>query len=255
MAVAIISDLHSNIEALTEVLKDIRAHGVSDIYCLGDLVGYGPNPAEVVEHAFEWKMSLLGNHDEGVLKSSYGFNPLARAAVDWTRSRLQPGFVSPAKKKRMWKFLRSLPILYKSDRVLFVHASPRDPVMEYILRSDCVDIFGKPSDKILDVMSRIDWICFVGHTHDPGVITEEGQFLRPVEIDNVYRFDRNKRYIVNVGSTGQPRDGDTRACYVIWDGETVKFRRIEYDYRKTMDKIFNIPALDKRLGERLAVGK
>lgn len=256
MAVAIISDLHSNVEALTEVLKDIRSHGINDIYCLGDLVGYGPNPLEVVELCLDTKVCLLGNHDEGVLKNSYGFNPMARAAVDWTREQLKPGFFSGRKKKTVWSFIHSLPVAYKKEDVLFVHASPRDPIMEYVLRSDCVDLFGRPSDKIVDLFDRIEWLAFVGHTHDPGVITEEGRFIRPAEMDGMkYTLERGRRYIINAGSVGQPRDGDTRACYCIFDGEAVQFRRIEYDYRKTMEKIFAVPQLDRKLGERLALGR
>lgn len=255
MAIALISDLHSNIEALTEVLKDVKAHGLKDIYCLGDLVGYGPNPAEVIEMCFETKICLLGNHDEGVLKSAYGFSPIAKGAVDWTRDQLRPGFFSGARKKRMWTFLRGLPVVFKVDDILFVHASPRDPVMEYILRSDCMDLFGKPSDKIVDIFAKVEWLCFAGHTHDPGVITEDGRFLRPADIEGKFTFEKGKRYIINVGSVGQPRDGDTRACYAIFDGESVQFRRVEYDYRKTMEKIFTVPRLDRKLGERLAVGK
>jgi diadenosine tetraphosphatase ApaH/serine/threonine PP2A family protein phosphatase len=256
MSVAIISDLHSNIEALTQVLKDIKANNCEHIYCLGDLVGYGPNPAEVVEMCFETKICLLGNHDEGVLKNSYGFNPIARQAIEWTREQLRPRrLFAGARSKKIWNFLRSLPIVYKVDNVLFVHASPRDPVMEYVLRTDCLDLFGRASDKIADIFTRIEWVCFAGHTHDPGIISEEGQFLTPQDMDHRFTFERNKRYIVNVGSVGQPRDGDTRACYAIFDGETVRFRRVEYDYKATMDKIFAIPQLDKKLGERLSVGK
>lgn len=256
MATAIISDLHSNTEALTEVFKDIKANQCDQIYCLGDLVGYGPNPAEVVEMCFESKICLLGNHDEGVLKNSYGFNPIAKQAIDWTRDQLKPGFLSSGRKKRIWSFLRSLPIVYKVDSVLFVHASPRDPIMEYVLRTDCMDLFGKPSDKIADIFTKVEWLCFAGHTHDPGVIMQDGQFIRPQEMDDgKFKFERSKRYIINVGSVGQPRDGDTRACYAIFDGETIRFRRVEYDYRRTMEKIFAVPQLDRKLGERLALGK
>jgi diadenosine tetraphosphatase ApaH/serine/threonine PP2A family protein phosphatase len=255
MATALISDLHSNTEALTEVFKDIKANHCDQIYCLGDLVGYGPDPIEVVEMCYETRICLLGNHDEGVLKNSYGFNPIARQAIEWTRKQLQPGWLSGSRKKKIWSFLQSLPIVYKVDDILFVHASPRDPVMEYILRTDCVDLFGRASDKIADIFTKIEWLCFAGHTHDPGVITQEGQFIRPQECDSYYKFERGKRYIINVGSTGQPRDGDTRACYAIFDGESVRFRRVEYDYRKTMEKIFGNPDLDRKLGERLALGK
>jgi diadenosine tetraphosphatase ApaH/serine/threonine PP2A family protein phosphatase len=256
MSVAIISDLHSNIEALTEVMKDIRANRCDQIYCLGDVVGYGPNPAEVVEACYATKICLLGNHDEGVLRSAYGFSPAALRAIEWTREELRPRrLFATARAKKIWSFLRSLPIVYKVDNVLFVHASPRDPVLEYVLRADCLDPFGKASDKVADIFTRIEWLCFAGHTHDPGVVTEDGQFYTPQDLDHRTTFERDKRYIVNVGSVGQPRDGDTRACYAIFDGETVRFRRVEYDYKTTMEKIFAVPQLDRKLGDRLAQGK
>lgn len=255
MPIAIISDLHSNLEAVTEVLKDIRSRGVDAVYCLGDIVGYGPEPLEVIELCYDCKLNLLGNHDEGVLKTSYGFNPIAREAIEWTREVLRPGFLSGGRKKRAWSFLRSLPVVYKTGDILFVHASPRDPVMEYVLRADCQDIFGRPSEKIVDIFSKIERLCFAGHTHDPGVIVEDGTFLKPVEFDNVFRLEPGRRYFVNVGSVGQPRDGDPRACYVIFDGDSVEFRRVEYDFEKTRKKIHEIPRLDRRLGDRLTMGK
>src|SRR3990170_6398407 len=98
MAVAVISDLHSNLEALTAVLEDIDEQQIATVYCLGDLVGYGPNPAEGVDRAMSWDAVLMGNHDEAVLKQPYGFNPVARAAVTWTRSQLKPGFFSSGEK-------------------------------------------------------------------------------------------------------------------------------------------------------------
>jgi len=127
--------------------------------------------------------------------------------------------------------------------------------MEYILRSDCIDLTGGVPDKIRDIFSRFERVCFVGHTHDPGVITEESQFIGPKECK--YRFDLEpgKKYIVNLGSVGQPRDGDTRSSYVVYHGDRVEWRRIPYDYNVTAQKIFHTPQLDPRAGERLAHGR
>lgn len=255
MAVALISDLHSNLEALHAVLNDIRSQGVPEIFCLGDLVGYGPNPAEVVEEATEWKVVLMGNHDEAVLKEAYGFNPIARSAVTWTREQLKPGLLSGRKKRNLWTFLTSLPLTHRSGPDLFVHGSPRDPTMEYILRSDCISHGGTVPEKIRDIFTRFERRCFTGHTHDPGVITEEGRFLHPSQAAGEYRFEAGKKYIVNVGSVGQPRDGDTRACYAIYDGDQVRWRRVEYDYRRTMEKIQENRSLDVRSAERLSHGR
>ncbi|MBI2930206.1 MAG: metallophosphoesterase [Planctomycetes bacterium] len=255
MVVALISDIHSNTEALNAVLKDIEGQGIKEILCLGDLVGYGPNPAEVVDRALEWKLVLMGNHDEAVVKEAYGFNPVAKAAVAWTREQLRPGLFAGRAKRDRWNYLCNLPLTHKEDTVLYVHGSPRDPTMEYILRSDCVDLTGGIPEKIRDIFSRFDRVCFVGHTHDPGVITEESRFITPKECDHQFRFEGKKKYVINIGSVGQPRDGDTRACYVVFDGDLVRWRRIEYDYQSTMKKIFGTPQLDPRAGERLALGR
>lgn len=255
MAIALISDIHSNKEALTKVLEDIEQQGVKEIYCLGDLVGYGPDPGFIVEKAMNWEITLMGNHDEAVLKEAYGFNPVAKQAVIWTRDQLRPGFLSGKAKKERWKFLQNLLLTHEIDGALFVHGSPRDPTMEYVLRTDCIDLTGGVPEKIRDIFSRFKRTCFVGHTHDPGVITEESEFITPSDCEHEYKFEEGKKYLVNIGSVGQPRDGDTRACYAIYHGDKVVWRRVEYDYKATMDKIFNTPQLDPRAGERLAHGR
>jgi predicted phosphodiesterase len=135
--IALISDLHSNEPALKNVLEDIAKQGVERIFCLGDLVGYGPDPLYVVDKAMSWPIVLMGNHDEAVLKEAYGFNPVAKAAVTWTRDQLRPGLLSGKGKKERWKFMQNLGMTHQEDGALFVHGSPRDPTMEYVLRSDC----------------------------------------------------------------------------------------------------------------------
>jgi diadenosine tetraphosphatase ApaH/serine/threonine PP2A family protein phosphatase len=255
MAVALISDLHSNRESLTKVLEDVARHEVRDIYCLGDLVGYGPDPAFVVERVMDFRVCLMGNHDEAVLKEAYGFNPVAKAAVTWTRDQLRPGILSGKAKKDRWKFIQNLKLTHQEDGALFVHGSPRDPTMEYVLRSDCVDLTGGVPEKVRDIFTRFESLCFAGHTHDPGVITEDAQFISPKDCNHEFFFEKGKKYFINLGSVGQPRDGDTRACYAIWHGDKVTWHRVEYDYRATMERIFNTPQLDPRAGERLAYGR
>lgn len=255
MATAIISDIHSNIEALTAVLKDIEGRGVKETICLGDLIGYGPNPEEVVERAMAWKIVLMGNHDEAVIKFACGFNPVARAAVTWTREQLEPGFFSGSAKKDRWKFLNNLAMSHKEDGILYVHGSPRDPTMEYIFKSDTLDLTGEVPDKIREIFGMFDHLCFVGHTHEPGIITEESVFLTPREFQNTYKFEDTRKYIVNVGSVGQPRDGDTRSSYAILDGNTIEYRRVEYDISAVKEKILRNAQLDKRSAERLSLGK
>ncbi len=254
---AIISDIHGNLEALKVVLKDIEGKGIPNdhIFCLGDVVGYGPDPVECVDHAMAWALTLRGNHDEAVVNEALGFNPLAREAIDWTRSQLKPGWLSGKVRKQRWEFLKSLPLTHHLDRALLVHGSPRDPTMEYILRSECEDLLGEVPAKIKDIFSRFEWVCFVGHTHDPGIINQESKFLTPGEIDNQYEFKENEKYIVNVGSVGQPRDGDNRACYVTFDGKRLWYHRLEYPIGATQEKIRKIPQLDPRIAERLSIGK
>jgi diadenosine tetraphosphatase ApaH/serine/threonine PP2A family protein phosphatase len=253
--IAIISDIHGNLEALEAVLADIRAQEIDTIYCLGDLVGYGPDPSMVIEHAMTFQMTLLGNHDEAAVKGAIGFNPLAKGALDWTREKIKPGFFSSRKKKKRWEFLKGLPRKKEEGDVLFVHASPRDPTMEYILRADCDDLMGEIPVKIREILELVKWVCFCGHTHDPGIITQESEFLEPAEVGMSMILEKGRKWVVNVGSVGQPRDGDPRACYVTWDGSTVQYRRVEYNFYTTMEKIYNIEVLDRRIGDRLAVGR
>lgn len=254
--IAIISDIHSNIEALQEVLKDIENRGISKIICLGDVVGYGPNPSECVERARNFELTILGNHDEGVLGSAVGFTSVARQALDWTRTELKPNWFSSQKKKANWKFLEKLPIKHEIDNILYVHGSPRQPTTEYILRSDCDQILGEPSAKITEIFGMLKHLCFVGHTHDPGIIADnEYKFLVPDEINNTYEVKESIKLIVNVGSVGQPRDGDPRACYITFDGKTINYYRVAYDYNSTKEKIFQITQIDRRFGERLPAGR
>lgn len=256
MKIAIISDLHSNEEALKEVLKDIKVNEKPDlIYCLGDLIGYGPDPLYVTEYSLEWDLTIMGNHDQGVTFGAYGFNPIAKSAIDWTTDQLQPGFLSSSKKKQIWKFLTELPLAYKFEDILFVHGSPRDATMEYILRNDGKDFFGTVSSKLVDIFSRFERLCFVGHTHDPGIFKEDGVFYTPADLN--YEFDTKGqgKVVINVGSVGQPRDGDSRACYAVYTDGNIRWKRISYNLDVTMKKIYKVPELDRRLADRLKIGK
>lgn len=253
---AIISDIHGNLEALEKVLADIKSKGADEIICLGDLIGYGPDPASCVDFAREWKIVLRGNHDEAVVNEAYGFNPVAREAIEWTRSQLRPGLFSSGAKKRRWDFLRNLPPMHQEDSFVLVHGSPRDPTMEYILRADTEDLLGEVPAKIRDIFSRFPKVCFVGHTHDPGIITEDSKFISPREMEgSQFSLTEGAKYVVNVGSVGQPRDGDNRACYVTFDGKVIAYHRVPYDFEATKRKILAVPPLDPRIGERLGYGR
>jgi predicted phosphodiesterase len=246
---ALISDIHSNIEALEAVLADIRDQGVSEIYCLGDLVGYGPNPREVIDEVMKCRVCLLGNHDQGALFDPEGFNSGAERAIFWTRTQLEEGPGTAAQRQRRWDFLGELPRSRTEDNLLFVHGSARNPLNEYVFPED---IYNKR--KLDKIFALVQQFAFQGHTHVPGVFTESFNFLSPEELDNEYRLEQSKA-MINVGSVGQPRDGNPRACYVILEDDLVRFRRVEYPFEKTIAKIYDIPDLDNFLGDRLRDGR
>ena len=245
---ALISDIHSNLEALTAVLADIRAQGIDDVFCLGDIVGYGPNPRECIDLVMACKVCLLGNHDQGALFDPEGFNTGAERAIFWTREQLEQQGTSSDGHKR-WDFLGELPRNHQEGQLLFVHGSARNPLNEYIFPEDIYN--RRKMEKIFALIPRYS---FQGHTHVPGVFTEDLRFFSPEEIAYEYRLGEQKA-MINVGSVGQPRDGDPRACYVVLDGEVVRFRRIEYPFEETIRKIYDIPELDSFLGDRLRDGR
>lgn len=250
---ALISDLHSNVEALKAVLADIDAAGAKEIYCLGDVVGYGPEPRECLELvAKNCKWVLLGNHEEGLLHASFGadFNDRARRALDWTRDALSsPSFPKEAN-YAFWSQIDEFGEVRKSDDAMFVHGSPRDPVREYVMPQDALD-----SGMMGEIFEKIDRpVCFAGHTHVPGIFAQSGGFKHQSELPDAFVKLPNKAF-VNVGSVGQPRDGDSRASYVLVDGDSVRFRRVPYDVAATMRKIRATPELDDFLAARLKAGK
>ena len=248
--VAIISDIHANLEALEAVFADIDAQGVGEVLCLGDVVGYGIDAEACIDMVRRrCSLCLCGNHDWAMVNSAIGFNPMARQAIELTRQRLIPGRFTAARRRRRWAFVEGLPQTQARDDWLLVHGSPRDPVTEYIFPED-VDI---DQEKMHEIFAKFEHACFVGHTHLPGVFTEGMAFWTPAELASRYDLGDGKS-VVNVGSVGQPRDGDTRACYVVVADGQVLFRRVQYDLRKTMEKIRSSP-IDSLCAERLALGR
>ena len=246
---AIISDIHSNIEALNAVLADIRQQQITDVYCLGDIIGYGPNPRECIDAVMGCKVCLLGNHDQGALFDPEGFNTGAERAIFWTRAQLENCVGNPAAVSRRWEFLGELPRNHRDGPLLFVHGSARNPLNEYVFPED---IYNRR--KMEKIFALVEKYCFQGHTHVPGIFTEDLRFLSPEEINYQYDLGEQKA-MVNVGSVGQPRDGDPRACYVVLDDNHVTFRRVEYPFEETIRKIYEIPELDNFLGDRLREGR
>ncbi|MFK7767901.1 MAG: metallophosphoesterase [Mariniblastus sp.] len=249
---AIISDIHGNFEALTAVLGRIGDLNIDEIICLGDIIGYGPNPLECLDSVIEnCQLTILGNHDQAAIFDPEGFNPVAMRAIFWTRTQLESDNGDLEQADRRWDFLGELPRRHDEGEYLFVHGSPRDPTNEYVFPETVYE-----KDLLNLLMSRFEKVCFQGHTHIPGVFTEGGAFVAPEERDHFFRLNGEK-CMVNVGSVGQPRDGNPRSCFVVLDTDekTLEYHRVEYDCEKTRKKIHDIPDLDDMLGDRLLGGR
>lgn len=246
---ALISDIHGNLEALEAVLADIESKGIKTIYCLGDIVGYGPNPCECIDRVMKLDLCLLGNHDQAALFDPEGFNAGAERAIFWTRSVLEKA--SGPKAEDRWEFLGELVRRHvtEDEKIMFVHGSARNPLNEYVFPDDIYN-----QVKMEKIFALIPQYCFQGHTHIPGVFTDTLEFLDPRDIGNKYTLAEQK-VMINVGSVGQPRNNDPRSSYVTIDENTVEFHRVEYDIDKTAEKIYNIPDLDNFLGDRLREGR
>ncbi len=254
---AVISDIHANLAAFEAVLADIDSEGCEDIYCLGDIIGYGPDPRGCIDLARRCSVNLLGNHEEAVLFGAIGFNPKAKVAIDWTREQLSLPDESQETNRELWNFVGGLAKQRQEGDFLYVHGSPRDPTREYIFKQDVKD--RKKMDAIFAFPPDFQWkVCFAGHTHHPGIFAQEQPyaFLEPAQVAEAYAYrDSPARVLVNVGSVGQPRDGDWRASYVIVDEETIRFRRLEYDVGRTLKRFQECPDLPDYLARRLQEGK
>jgi len=242
MRFAIISDIHANLEALVAVLEDIDRLELDGVLCLGDVVGYGPNPAECIDAVKSVSLfTLAGNHDFAVVGKANveDFNPYAREAVLWTRSKLKQSDRS---------FLSSLPLTRSELGAFFVHGSPYQPAeWNYVLSLfEARRAFAEFEEPI----------CFIGHSHAPLVIEMDQDESMTVLDPTLVAFEEGKRYIVNVGSVGQPRDGNPDAAYGVWDTDENQFelRRVAYDLHTTQRKILEA-GLPEFLAWRLAVGQ
>jgi predicted phosphodiesterase len=248
---AVISDIHANLEALQVVLGHIGTQNVERIICLGDVLGYGPNPVECVDlvaERCEW--SLLGNHDFGVLYEPTNFNVAAEQAAYWTRAQFEKE-QDKEKAATRWEFLGKLKVRVMYGEFLCVHGSPRRPVNEYLFPEDAIN----SPVKMQQIFDRVEKYCMVGHTHVPGVFTNEPDFYPPADVENHYKLRNGEKIILNPGSVGQPRDLDPRASYAIVNDSTIEFFRLEYDVEAVRDKIRAIPELSDWLGERLIEGR
>ena len=242
MKYAVLGDIHGNLEALTEVVARAEALGVDAYLCIGDIVGYNANPRECVELVRELNIEVVtkGNHDEQASSETdlVGFNPQAAQAIEWTRTQL-PG------EYKQW--LASLPFRQTmGPKVTLVHATLDMPHMWGY-------IFDKFSAEVC-LGYQFTQVCFFGHTHVPLAFEKYGEVFggKYEEIS----LQPNHKYLINVGSVGQPRDGDPRAAFVIYapDEKRVTLHRVEYDIEASQRKILEA-GLPERLAQRLAVGR
>jgi diadenosine tetraphosphatase ApaH/serine/threonine PP2A family protein phosphatase len=265
---ALISDLHANLPALDVAVRDARERGAERFVCLGDVIGYGARPAECLDVVMRLctelargeglapGLCLQGNHEYALLNSAEDFNPNARRAIEWTREVL---LADRARSLAYYDFLGGLEPLYAEDGALYVHGSPRDPVREYLLPRDARD----PAKMASLFAAMQQWgergarVCFVGHSHVPAIYFEDGRFYRPKSTEGPYdlRAAAEARAIVNVGSVGQPRDGDPRLSYALFDGANLTFVRLEYDVAAAQADIRAVTALPVYLAERLGRGQ
>ncbi len=252
MRFAVISDLHSNIDALTRVFEDIDARGIDPIYCLGDVVGYGPDPRPCIDLVRErCTFCIRGNHDDALFSGPDRFNPYARHAIEWTKKNLKPGFFRSRANNERWKFLEELPLDLRVGDHYFVHGSPRDRVNEYIYRED---VFFNADSKLRTIFESVDRLLFVGHTHLPVIISDDMKTLIPEGDEDSFELDPERKYIINVGSVGQPRDRNIKSCYVEYDDGVIHYHRVSYDVQAVVDRINANSSLDSVLGSRLLEG-
>lgn len=241
MRLAVISDIHGNLEALEAVLADIRRQGIDEVVCLGDVVGYGPNPCACVDRVMAaCRVTLMGDHDRLALYPEGSSRAAADRTLLWTRTQLDPAR-DRANNVRRRAFLLGRPSTHRVGPYLFLHGSPRNPLGEYVFPEDIYN--GRKMERLFSLVGQY---CFKGHTHVPGLFTNDLRFLPPGEVGEDHPLGPGKR-MIDVGSVGQPRDGDDRACYVILDdpgprgAPRVTFQRVPYDIDTTLRKIRDLP--------------
>jgi predicted phosphodiesterase len=240
MRFAIFGDIHANLQALEAVLSDARTQLCTHYVCMGDIVGYNANPRECLALVRELECpTVKGNHDEqaSMITEGEGFNALAEEAIQWTREQL-------SEDEKAW--LRELRIQRQVRDFTIVHATLDTPhKWGYVFNQ-------------LDAATSFSYqhtaLCFIGHTHSPKAYVRDGS-VRSMPLD-ILSLQQGKKYLINVGSVGQPRDGDWRSAYCIYDTGTneVELRRIEYDIETARAAILDA-GLPRKLADRLAIGR
>ena len=242
MKLALISDIHGNLEAWTAVLEDIERQRVDRIHCLGDVVGYGSEPAACLKLVNKTcDIKLMGNHEYVILglEPPDSYTQVARLSAEWTRGQLaDQDFMSIA----------DFETDHSLDDIYLVHASPFEPQRWHYVLS---------LDEASEAFERLDGrLCFHGHSHVPLIFSEVPDGPPRERVGHSFVPDSETRYLINIGSVGQPRDNDPRACYVTFDteGEDVIYHRVEYDIETAQNKMAQA-CLPDILIDRLAVGR
>ncbi|MFA6216347.1 MAG: metallophosphoesterase family protein [Candidatus Omnitrophota bacterium] len=242
MRYGIISDIHSNLEAFQAVLQALRLEHIDEYLCAGDIVGYAADPQACIDIVKDCvRITVAGNHDQASVElfSDFHFNPYAQKAISWTKKNISASGQD---------FLRSLKLTYQNKDLTLVHGSLACPGdFKYISDPGMLE-------SSFDLMEGN--ICFLGHTHEAGIFIQDSAGKRAYQKTGSRRIEKGSKYIVNVGSIGQPRDSDARASYGIYDTDTrqVTLKRVDYDVHLARKKIIE-RGLPCFLGDRLLVGK
>ncbi len=227
MRTAIISDIHGNYEALKCVLSDINDQNIAKIFCLGDIIGYGPQPEETINLIKERKIiSVMGNHELALWddKAFNWLNNIAKESINITKTLITDNSLN---------FLHNLPCKLIQDKILFVHGSPPDSITKYIVYHSDTEF-----ESLFNTYN--EQIAFVGHTHLLIMYSYNGKTIKLQNLTKEkYKLEKGNRYIISVGSVGQPRDGNNNAKYVIYDSEevSIEVRFVDYNILRTAELI------------------
>lgn len=236
---ALFSDIHGNLEALNSIIEDARDQGVTNFACLGDLVGYGPDPGGCIAKVQEIGcVCVKGNHDDDASndRDLWNLSDVARESLTWTRERL-------SESQKQW--LRDLPLQKRLGRHMLVHASLEEPASWHYIKNKF--------DAQIALANQSQSLCFFGHTHVPVAYSSDGSSVKAIK-DSEISLDKGMKYLVNVGSVGQPRDGNPKACYVILDStsKALQYQRVNYNIERVVEELSQA-GLSTNLSDRLSV--
>ncbi|MFH1594532.1 MAG: metallophosphoesterase family protein [Candidatus Omnitrophota bacterium] len=241
MVYGIFSDIHGNLEALEALTKALTDEKLDRLLCVGDIVGYGANPLECIDMISDLKPAVVcGNHDAACcgLINTRCFNDRARSAVIWTKKRIRTQDV---------ELLQGLKHVFKNGDITMAHGTLHEPEsFNYMIN----ETSARATFDLMDTK-----VCFVGHSHVPGIFSERPEEAPSYFYKKKFKLTKEERAIINVGSVGQPRDGDPRSCYCIYDSDarSVEFKRMTYDVQKAQKNIINA-GLPSYLAFRLGKG-